>query len=113
MVVDEAARITQLRGDADRVIPLSTMHFAVVTYRIESVSELLAGWRCAMDTAPGAVTSSVQLSVERDGDESVAVVRVRYAGSDLAAADAAFEPFLELGCVIRAVIEERPVVSSA
>jgi hypothetical protein len=91
---------------------LLSTHFAVITYRMESASELLAGWGDAMRAAPEAVTSSVLLSVERDGEQPLAVIRVRYAGSDSTAADIAFEPFLELGCVIRAVIEERPRVGS-
>lgn len=87
---------------------VATVHFGEIAYQPSEEIDLLTGWRDVMRRACVDVTSSIMLVPAVGGGEPSAMVRVYVAGHDAADADRAIEPFLGLGRVTRATIEERP-----
>ncbi|KQZ68852.1 FAD-binding oxidoreductase [Nocardioides sp. Root151] len=87
--------------------PVATVHRGTVTYQLDDVAELVVRWRDAMRAAPEELTSTLVLPPAVPGQIPEAMVLLCYAGQgDVAAANDAIEPLLELGTVLRASISE-------
>lgn len=86
---------------------VATIHFGEIVFRLAEEVDLLAGWRDVMRQAPAEVTSAVLLPPAAGDGEPIAMVRLYVSGCDPAAADRVIEPFLGIGEVVRATIEER------
>jgi len=90
--------------------PVTTVHYGSVTYQLDDAASLLVRWRDAMRDAPDGLSSTIVLLPRMPGAPTAAMVLLCYAGypeSNIADADAAIEPLLELGTVIEATISER------
>jgi FAD/FMN-containing dehydrogenase len=90
-----------------RAQPVGTVHFGMVTYRLDDPADLLGRWRDAMRVAPEELSSTVALL---PGAPPRAVVLLCYAGEPgtaVAEVDATIEPLFELGTVITASVSER------
>lgn len=81
-------------------------HFGEISYRADP-SSVLRAWRTAMRWAPRELTSALVLPPLAIDGAPTATVTFCVTGCDVAQADAAIEPLLDLGPVTRATIEER------
>jgi FAD/FMN-containing dehydrogenase len=89
---------------------VSTVHYGTVTYQLDDPADLLRRWRDVMRLAPDELSSTLALLPQMPGGPRMANLLLCYAGAPgtaVADADAAIEPMLELGTVIRASISER------
>ncbi|WP_067436574.1 FAD-binding oxidoreductase [Nocardioides jensenii] len=91
--------------------PVATVHRGTVTYQLDDAAELVVRWRDAMRSAPEEMTSTLVLPPAAPGEIPEAMVMLCYAGEGgagdrVAEANAAIEPLLELGTVLRASIAE-------
>lgn len=86
---------------------VTTIHFGEIVVRLTEETDLLAAWRDVMRAAPAEITSAALLPPATADSEPVALVRVYVSGCDADTADRLIEPFLGIGEVVRATIEER------
>ena len=89
---------------------VSTVHYGTITYQVDDPADLLRRWRNAMRLAPEELSSTLALMPQMPGAARMADVLLCYSGAPGSAvtdADAAIEPMLELGTVVRASIAER------
>ena len=90
--------------------PVGTVHHGTVTYQLDDPADLVRRWRDAMRSAPDELSSTLVLMPRVPGAPRTATLLLCCAGApgtDVAAADAAIEPLLELGTVTAAGIAER------
>jgi FAD/FMN-containing dehydrogenase len=90
--------------------PVSTVHFGMVTYRLDDPADLLARWGEAMRVAPEELSSTMALTPRIPGAPESAIVLLCHAappGTKVSEVDAAIKPLLELGTVTASTISER------
>ena len=90
--------------------PDTTVHAGWIKYSVDDVPTLLQGWAQAHRAAPEELNSTLVLmpGLPEPMPPAGAMGLVLYAGSDQAAADAAFAPLLALGTVVMSEITEKP-----
>ena len=98
--------VTHLEFVAQRA---TAVHAGTITYSVDDVPSLLQGWRDAHRAAAEELNSTLVL-MPAFGDEmpAMAIGMVCYAGSDQAAAAAAFAPLIALDGVTGTEIAEKP-----
>jgi FAD/FMN-containing dehydrogenase len=90
---------------------VTTVHHGTVAYQVDDAADLLRRWRDAMRSAPEELSSTLALLPAMPDSPRTAMVMLCYGaapGAQVADADAAIEPLLELGTVTTASISERP-----
>ncbi len=91
--------------------PVGSVHFGSVAYQVDDAVGLVRRWRDAMRVAPEELSSTLALLPPMPEGPRQAMLLLCYAGdpgTQVTDADAAIEPLLELGTVLRANIAERP-----
>ena len=89
---------------------VTSVHHGSVVYQLDDTADLVRRWRDAMRGAPEELSSTLVLAPSMPSAPPMAMVLLCYAGAagaDVADADAAIEPLLELGTVVKASISER------
>jgi FAD/FMN-containing dehydrogenase len=89
---------------------VTSVHHGSVVYQLDDTADLVRRWRDAMRPAPEELSSTLVLAPSMPSAPPMAMVLLCYAGApgaDVADADAAIEPLLELGTVVKASISER------
>ncbi|MCY0942930.1 FAD-binding oxidoreductase [Streptomyces antarcticus] len=79
--------------------PVPQVHFGSITYPAAEAASVVKGWARVLRDAPDELTSHVQMFPSFGGDPAPVTVLVCYAGEDMAAANTAIAPLLELGTV--------------
>ena len=90
---------------------VTTVHYGSVAYQLDDPTDLVRRWRDAMRAAPEELSSTLALLPPMPEGPRMAMLLVCYApdaGTPDGAADAAIEPLLGLGVVLRAGVAERP-----
>lgn len=90
--------------------PVRTVHFGMVTYRLDDSADLLARWAEAMRVAPEELSSTLALTPRiprAQGSATVLLCHAAPAGTKVSEVDAAIKPLLELGTVTASRISER------
>jgi FAD/FMN-containing dehydrogenase len=78
-----------------------------ITYSLDNLPELIAGWRDGMRAAPEDLTTMLLVMPSFMGMPPSAIVMCCFAGDDKAAADQALKPFRKLGKVLNDDVKEK------
>jgi FAD/FMN-containing dehydrogenase len=90
--------------------PVSTVHFASITYQPADPAELIVRWRDAMRVMPDELSSTLVLTPPMPGTPTVAKVLLCYAADPDTAVeevDKAIESLFQLGTVVEGTLAER------
>ena len=88
--------------------PVTSVHFGAITFAVADVPWLISRWRDAMRAADRRLTSTLVLMPAMPGSEPAVQLLVCFAADDEEAADAAVEPLLAIGDVVRCDLSQKP-----
>jgi len=91
-----------------RAHPVAGIIDGIITYPVKDVGKLLKGWRDAMRQAPAELTTMINILPSFNGQPPAFMLRGCFEGTDKAAADRAFAPFLALGKPVHQDIAAKP-----
>lgn len=79
--------------------PVTSVHYGTISYQVDDIPRLIAGWRDLMRAADEKLTTTLNLMPGAPGQPGDAMLTCCYADSDDAAAAAALQPFRTLAPV--------------